>query len=119
MSVLPFTAELARLSPEEFVQILVDGLRAKAVFVGENFRFGYKKAGNRETVAHAWEAVWVRFAFCMKPVVYRGEVVSSTPFAAIWSRAIVARESPPRPRLLVEGPLSRAAESARSKRSRR
>src|SRR6266403_2814136 len=36
--VLPFTLDLARLSPEEFVeQILVRGLHVRAVLVGENF----------------------------------------------------------------------------------
>jgi riboflavin kinase/FMN adenylyltransferase len=44
---LSFDEELASLSPEEFVQrILVDGLKAKIVLVGEDFRFGNKGAGN-------------------------------------------------------------------------
>ncbi|MBB4933444.1 riboflavin kinase/FMN adenylyltransferase [Lipingzhangella halophila] len=45
--VLPFTPELAALSAEEFVRrVLVDRLRAAAVVVGENFRFGHKAAGD-------------------------------------------------------------------------
>src|ERR1700730_7460047 len=45
--ILPFTLELARLSPEEFVeQILVRDLRVKTVLVGEDFHFGHKQAGN-------------------------------------------------------------------------
>ena len=61
--VLPFTAEVARLTPEEFVsQILVDALETQAVFVGENFRFGHKQAGTSRYFAHAWRAIWVRFA---------------------------------------------------------
>ena len=45
--ILPFTAEIARLSPEEFVrQILVEQLDARAVLVGENFRFGHRAAGD-------------------------------------------------------------------------
>lgn len=44
---LPFDDELANLSPEQFVQrILVDGLKAKIVLVGEDFRFGNKGAGD-------------------------------------------------------------------------
>jgi riboflavin kinase/FMN adenylyltransferase len=44
---LPFDEALAKLDPQEFVQlILVDGLKAKIVFVGEDFRFGYKGAGD-------------------------------------------------------------------------
>ena len=45
--ILPFTDELARMTPEDFVrQVLVDGLGAKAVLVGENFRFGRGQAGD-------------------------------------------------------------------------
>jgi len=76
--VLPFTLELSRLTPEEFVaQILVGHLHSKAVLVGEDFRFGHKQAG---TVAllrtlgakHGFEVV------VLPPVSYRGEVISST-----------------------------------------
>ncbi|WP_030158039.1 bifunctional riboflavin kinase/FAD synthetase [Glycomyces sp. NRRL B-16210] len=45
--VLPFTEELSKLSPDYFVRhVLVGGLHAKAVCVGENFRFGHKAAGD-------------------------------------------------------------------------
>jgi riboflavin kinase/FMN adenylyltransferase len=76
--VLPFTLDLARLSPEEFVeQILVRDLHVRAVLVGEDFRFGHKQAGNVKLLSelgtkHAFEVVII------PPVVYRGEVVSST-----------------------------------------
>jgi phosphoribosyl 1,2-cyclic phosphate phosphodiesterase len=76
--VLPFTLELSRLSPEEFVsQILIRDLHVKAVFVGENFRFGHKQAGDVELLrklgaGHGFEVI------VLPPVVYRGEVVSST-----------------------------------------
>lgn len=43
---LPFDWELASLSPEEFVEtILVRQLQAKQVSVGEDFRFGHRRAG--------------------------------------------------------------------------
>src|SRR6267378_4261831 len=45
--VLPFTLDLARLTPAEFVeQVLIRDLHVKAVLVGENFRFGHKQAGD-------------------------------------------------------------------------
>ena len=45
--VLPFTAELSRQSPEEFVRdVLVSRLHAVGVVVGENFHFGHRAAGN-------------------------------------------------------------------------
>ncbi|MBE3000901.1 bifunctional riboflavin kinase/FAD synthetase [Nocardiopsis sp. HNM0947] len=44
--VLPFTKELAALTPEEFARhVLVDHLHAAAVVVGEDFRFGHRAAG--------------------------------------------------------------------------
>jgi riboflavin kinase/FMN adenylyltransferase len=44
--ILPFTREVAQLTPEQFVRdVLVEALDAKAVLVGENFRFGHKHAG--------------------------------------------------------------------------
>ena len=76
--VLPFTLELARLSPEEFVeQILRRDLHVKAVLVGENFKFGHKQAGDVKLLAelgakHGFAVVIV------PPVLYRGEIVSST-----------------------------------------
>jgi riboflavin kinase / FMN adenylyltransferase len=45
--VLPFTYEFSQLGPDEFVRaVLVDGLHAAHVVVGENFRFGHRAAGN-------------------------------------------------------------------------
>jgi len=76
--VLPFTLDLSRLTPEEFVQqILLRNLRTRALFVGENFRFGHKQAGDvnllhRLGAEHGFEVV------ILPPVIYRGEVVSST-----------------------------------------
>lgn len=54
--VLPFTAEFARLAPAEFVeQVLVDGLDARAVVVGENFTFGHRAAGTVDTLRELGE----------------------------------------------------------------
>lgn len=75
---LVFNQELADLSPEEFVQqILVDGLDAKRVLVGEGFRFGNQGSGNFKVLeklseVHGFEV------FEVKPVKVEGEVVSTT-----------------------------------------
>ncbi|MEJ5996954.1 bifunctional riboflavin kinase/FAD synthetase [Corynebacterium sp. H130] len=51
MLALPFTRDLAQLSPEEFfTTVLVDVLDARVVIVGENFTFGRMAAGNVETL---------------------------------------------------------------------
>lgn len=49
--VLPFTAELSRQSPEDFVASLVDALSPTWVVVGEDFRFGHKAAGDVRLLA--------------------------------------------------------------------
>ena len=76
--VLPFTSEVARLSPREFAEgILVQALGTKAVFVGENFHFGHRQAGTPETL----RALGEEFGFVshfMQPVMWRSEVVSSS-----------------------------------------
>lgn len=47
LSVCPFDAELATWSPRRFVEdLLVGAMGAKLVVVGENFRFGAKRAGD-------------------------------------------------------------------------
>ncbi len=48
---VPFTRELAQLSPEGFVQqVLVQQLQAQVVAVGENFRFGAGRSGDIHTL---------------------------------------------------------------------
>jgi riboflavin kinase/FMN adenylyltransferase len=76
--VMPFTLELSKLSPQEFVEkVLLAELRVRTVLVGENFRFGHKQAGDAQLLrelgkANGFEVITV------PPVVAHGEVVSST-----------------------------------------
>ena len=49
--VLPFTAEFASMSPDEFIdEVLLAGVSASLVLVGSDFRFGSKGAGTVETL---------------------------------------------------------------------
>jgi len=76
--VLPFTHEVARLTPEEFVRdFLVAAMKAKIVLVGENFRFGHKQSGDTAVLA----ALGERYGFetrIVPPLRCRGRVVSSS-----------------------------------------
>jgi riboflavin kinase/FMN adenylyltransferase len=46
VAVIPFDIELSRWSPERFVEdVLVGGLGARSIFVGEDWRFGHKAEG--------------------------------------------------------------------------
>src|SRR5689334_17391860 len=76
--ILPFTPDVAKLSPEEFVkQILVDKLRTRVVLVGDNFRFGTRAAGD----ANVLRELGAKYGFVTEvvgAVSIRGQVVSST-----------------------------------------
>jgi len=89
--ILPFTAEVARLSAEEFVeQILIQKLRVRAVVVGENFRFGYKKAGDTRLL----ETLGRHMGFTteiVSAVMCRGNAVSSSSLRHLVESGAVAR----------------------------
>jgi riboflavin kinase/FMN adenylyltransferase len=76
--VLPFTIEVARLSAREFVEdILCKTLETRAVFVGENFRFGHKQQGTPQTL----KTLSREFGFHSQTVAavsYHCEIISSS-----------------------------------------
>jgi len=78
--VIPFDAEFAKRSAEEFVEgVLIERLGAKRVSVGENFRFGAKAKGDPAMLA-AESAFETRVV----PLVeVDGETVSSTRIRAL------------------------------------
>ena len=76
--VLPFTSDVARLTPREFVErILVDSLGARLVLVGDNFRFGHKQAGDTQVLAELGAQYGYEIEI-VDAVKRRGRVVSST-----------------------------------------
>jgi riboflavin kinase/FMN adenylyltransferase len=89
--ILPFTPEVARLSPEDFVRrILVDRLGARAVLVGGNFRFGHGHAGNVRVLEGLGRELG--FETAIVPVTAcRGHIVSSSGIRALIERGRVAR----------------------------
>lgn len=76
--VLPFTRELAHLLPADFVQqILVGQLKAACISVGPNFRFGYRQAGDVNSLKELSQKNG--FTLEVVPnVEIRGQAVSST-----------------------------------------
>jgi len=75
MVVIPFDAEFAKLTAEEFIEdVLVGALGATQVSVGENFRFGNRAKGDPELLAADG-----RFGTVVHPLLeLDGEVVSSS-----------------------------------------
>jgi riboflavin kinase/FMN adenylyltransferase len=88
---LPFSLEFARQSPEEFAQEVLKGaLNARAVHVGEDFRFGYKQAGTIETL----RALGSRMGFAVEAVPTvgrRGERISSSAIRRLVEEGRVSR----------------------------
>lgn len=76
--VLPFDRSFSELAPDEFVQrVLVDGIGASAIVIGENFHFGKSQAGN----VQALRALGDRLGFCthvVRSFTMRGLTVSSS-----------------------------------------
>jgi riboflavin kinase / FMN adenylyltransferase len=76
--ILPFDRAIAQWSPEEFArQLLAGRLGARAVLVGENFRFGCRQAGDTRTL----EALGRQLGFMVEiaPVVScRGKIIGSS-----------------------------------------
>ncbi len=78
--VIPFDAEFAQRSAEDFIEhVLIEKLRAEKVSVGENFRFGAKAKGDPAMLAARTE-----FETRVVPLVeVDGETVSSTRIRAL------------------------------------
>ena len=57
---VPFTRELAALTPEPFVrQVLADRLQARRIAVGTNFRFGVDRSGDADDLARIGAALGI------------------------------------------------------------
>jgi len=75
VAVMKFTPEFAAMTPDDFVKrVLVDQLGATKVVVGKNFTYGFKAAGNVESLKAHTE--FETFIMNLEPL--EGDVVSST-----------------------------------------
>jgi riboflavin kinase / FMN adenylyltransferase len=88
--VVPFTRAFSRLSPDAFVRKVICGrLKARAVYVGENFRFGKNAAGDASDLSRLLEPcrVEVRIFRTLKT---GGAVISSSYIRRLISRGELA-----------------------------
>jgi riboflavin kinase/FMN adenylyltransferase len=76
--ILPFTPEIAKLTPEEFVrEILSEKLHARTVLIGDNFRFGNRAAGD----SHMLQELGRKYGFSTEiihAIFWRGRIISSS-----------------------------------------
>src|SRR5258708_28479025 len=89
--ILPFTAEVAKLTPEEFVrEILAGKLKARAVLVGDNFRFGNRAAGDAKTLVE----LGGKYGFDVETtgaIAWRNRIISSSEIRGLIEAGDVAR----------------------------
>ena len=89
-AVLAFSERIRGLSPSAFVtEILAEGLGAKLVAVGEDFRFGRNRTGNVESLTEMGEGSG--FETVIVPLVGGDEPVSSTRIRRLLGEGDVAR----------------------------
>ncbi|PYY19896.1 MAG: bifunctional riboflavin kinase/FMN adenylyltransferase [Acidobacteria bacterium] len=108
--VLPFTQQLAAVSPREFVQkIVVERLRAKEVHEGASFHFGHRAEGNCEILKELGREFG--FAVTIYPEMHwRKETVSSSRI-----RQLLAEGNVTRARHLLDRPFSVVSTPARGR----
>jgi riboflavin kinase / FMN adenylyltransferase len=92
--VLRFDHALSLVSPEEFIErILVGGLRAGAILVGANFRFGHRGAGDVRLLGEFGRHDGFDVEI-VPPVEVGGQIVSSTAIRGAIARGDVAEAIP-------------------------
>lgn len=75
----PFTDETAHMLPDTFVsEVLLNGLDAKVIVVGDDFHFGYKRSGDVHFLTEHQEEYGCLIDACQKLCTPDGEEISST-----------------------------------------
>lgn len=75
---IPFTETIMKMSPEEYIRkLIVEKFRAKEVFCGFNYHFGYKAVGNGEFLQEMGKELGFNVTM-IPPVTVDNDVVSST-----------------------------------------
>lgn len=99
--ILHFHRSLSQLTPEEFFhQVLREALGARAITVGDNFRFGQGQAGNAGTLKELGAGYGIEVE-ALAPVRRRGVVVSSSEIRNLLARGQVSKAA-----RLLERPYS-------------
>jgi riboflavin kinase / FMN adenylyltransferase len=85
---LSFTHELARLGARDFVTLLMEHLKMRELVIGPDFALGKERSGNIESL----QALGSELGFGIEvvpPLLYQGEVVSSTAIRGALARGEV------------------------------
>lgn len=79
---IEFDDRIATLSPEAFLEILVERIGVRGVVVGKTFRFGDRRAGDVRLMSEVLAARGVRLV-AVEPITEGGERISSTRIRAL------------------------------------
>ncbi len=90
MLVLRFDENFYKKSPEEFIQFLKDQLNCKLIVVGEDWRFGYKKAGDINIAKQLGEKLNIK-VIPVKPQLKDSKKISSTQIRELLKKGEVDR----------------------------
>jgi riboflavin kinase/FMN adenylyltransferase len=76
--IIKFNKMMSKMSPKDFIsKILVDSLQAKELFVGFNYKFGFKGEGNTDILRE--HSKFYKFKTnILKPIVANHTIISST-----------------------------------------
>lgn len=88
--VKPFSREFAAMLPEDYIELLVDRLHARAIVIGENYTFGREGRGNAGMVRQLATKYGYR-AKVVEPVMDAEGMISSTRIRAMIKRGEVGR----------------------------
>jgi riboflavin kinase/FMN adenylyltransferase len=111
--VLPFDARLASQSPQAFIdEVLVRGLGARYVLVGDDFRFGARRAGDYAMLDAAGQAQgFRRRAHELSYEVHGLRVSSSAVREALAAGDMAGAAAPAGPALLHQRPRGARAQA--------
>jgi riboflavin kinase/FMN adenylyltransferase len=74
---LPFTHELAAMSPDEFIAMIHRVLRPSSIIIGFNYTYGHRGSGNADTLRNAGKELGFEVEV-VPPQKNGGELISST-----------------------------------------
>ena len=87
---IPFTKDLARIAPEDFLILLQENFAPRYVVVGPNYTFGYKGKGTHRMLLRSGQDYGFRAEIC-PAVLQGGRPVSSTRIRELLAEGNLAR----------------------------
>ena len=76
--IIKFNKMMSKMSPEDFIsKILVDSLQVKEIFVGFNYKFGFRGKGNPD-ILREYSKIYKFKTHILEPIIANNTIISST-----------------------------------------